>query len=70
MAQQTLDGMEAGTRLTIVGTALDCDDEFVLGDHVAITIKGHVVMAGVESLEKTGVRRVVKVRADIIEVES
>jgi len=72
--QTHLDGLEAdaATHLTFLGARIDLDlddDSYQLGESVAFTIKGHVVMVGAETLETDGVRRVVKVRCDLIEAK-
>jgi hypothetical protein len=67
--QQTLDGLGPPAKLTIVGVAgaFDNDIDLALGETVTLTVKGHVTLVGRESLETKGVRRVVKIRCDLIE---
>ena len=70
--QPTFDGMEApDVRITLLGARLDLSDEaFALGESVAFTVKGHVSFTGAELLAESASRRVVKVRCDIIELDS
>jgi hypothetical protein len=57
-------------RLTILGARFDGNlDDLELGDAVTVTVKAHVILTGRETVESDGtVRRVVKVRAGVIEV--
>ncbi|HSS11654.1 MAG TPA: hypothetical protein VLL25_17340 [Acidimicrobiales bacterium] len=68
--QQPLDGLDADVRITILGARFDTADTLELGETVTLTVKGHVVMTGREALEDEGVRGVVKIRADVIEMTS
>jgi hypothetical protein len=66
--QEPLDGLDADTRITILGARFDTNDNLALGESVTLTVKGHVVLTGREAVEDTGTRGVVKIRADIIEL--
>ena len=70
--QETLDGLGPPAKLTIVGVAAAFGDDIDLdlGEVVTLTVKGHVTLVGRESLEEKGVRPVVKIRADLIELTS
>lgn len=69
--QDALPGMGPPAKMTIVGVATafeETDLDLTLGETVTLTVKGHVVLTGRESLEDKGVRPVFKIRADLIEL--
>jgi hypothetical protein len=70
--QGTFDGLGAPTKSTIVGVAAAFGDDvdLDLGDTVTLTVKGHVTLTGRESLEEKGIRPVIKIRADLVELQS
>jgi hypothetical protein len=71
MSQESLEGLAEldGTHLSVIGASRGLAEvDFALGEDLNLTIKGHVVLVGTEVDDKGGVRRVVKVKADGIEV--
>lgn len=72
--QGSLDGIDPPelVRLTILGARFDGNiDDLELGDAVTVTVKAHVILTGRETVENDGTtRRVVKVRAGLIEINT
>lgn len=71
MSQPRLDGTETpGTHVTFVAAATDLDaTSFELGETVTFVVKGHVVLTGSEDRGNDGIRTVVKVHCDLVELQ-
>jgi hypothetical protein len=67
--QAPIEGFPPATHVTFVGTNADLDGlEVALGQAVEVTIKGTVVMLGLEALAEEETRPVVKIRASTVVV--
>ena len=67
-AQAALPGMEAESRVSILGTTVTTDEAFTLGQRVEFRVVGYVASVGDELVDKEGRRHAVKVKTTLITV--
>jgi hypothetical protein len=67
-APDPLPGLEAETRVTVLGTTFSTNEEFVLGEKVTLQVTGYVAFAGDQLIENEGKRHVVKIQSSLIQV--
>lgn len=67
-ASDVLPGLEAESRVSILGTTFSTNEEFVLGQRVELRVTGYVSHAGTQLVENEGKRNVVKVSSTLITV--
>jgi hypothetical protein len=63
-----LPGLEADTKVSILGTTVATNKDLVLGQRVEARITGIVKFVGDELIENEGKRRIVKVQSNLIEI--
>jgi hypothetical protein len=64
----SLPGLEAETRVSVLGTTFSTNEEFTLGERVELRIVGYVGFAGEQLIENEGKRHVVKINSTLINV--
>jgi len=67
-APDVLPGLEAETKVSILGTTFSTQEEFVLGQRVELKVVGYVSQAGTQLVENEGKRNVVKISSSLITV--
>lgn len=67
-ADPVLPGMEAESKVSILGTTFSTDEQFVLGQYVEFRVTGYVTSAGDELIENEGRRHIIKVKTSMITV--
>lgn len=67
-AADVLPGLEAESRVSILGTTFSTNEDFVLGQRVVLQVTGYVSHAGTQLVENEGKRNVVKVSSTLITV--
>ncbi len=66
--QDSLEGLEADTKVTVLNMNFATADTFVLGQRVELRVVGYVTFDGDELLENEGKRHLTKMKAQLIEV--
>ena len=66
--EESLPGLEAETKVSILGAAFATNEQFVLGERVELKVVGFVGFAGDQLIENEGKRRVVKINTTLIQV--
>lgn len=67
-APDVLPGLEAETKVSILGTSFSTQEEFVLGQRVELRVVGYVSQAGTQLVENEGKRNLVKISSSLITV--
>lgn len=67
-APDVLPGLEAETKVSILGAAFSTNEDFVLGQRVELRVVGYVSQAGTQLVENEGKRKVVKISSNLITV--
>ena len=67
-ASDTLPGLEAETKVSILGAAFATNEGFALGERVELRVVGYVGFAGDQIIENEGKRHIVKINTTLIQV--
>lgn len=67
-APDSLPGLEAETKVSILGASFSTSENFVLGEKVELRVVGYVSYAGEQLIENEGKRNVVKINSSLIHV--
>ena len=67
-ANAPLPGLEADTKVSVLGMQFSTSDTFALGERVELRVVGYVNFAGDQLLENEGKKHIVKIQSSLIEV--
>jgi len=67
-APDALPGLEAETKVSVLGCNFSTNEDFVLGERVELRVIGYVNFAGDQLIENEGQRKVVKIASSLINV--